>query len=344
MKRLLFVLLIVAAAAGTAAYMALARVEQPFRGYGTPDQVVSVPPGAGTASIGERLVANGVVRDLVTFRLALWRTGGARQLKAGDYRFNRPMSAREVVEKIVRGEVDQVAVTFREGLTIDEMGAVFEASGLGTAGEFVQAAGDPSLIRAIDPLAPDLEGYLFPDTYAVARGTSAAQLVKVMVDRFSQVLTPALRQAADAQGASIRQLVTLASLVEKETARGDERATIAAVYRNRLAIKMGLQCDPTVIYALQKAGRFDGNLRRADLTFDSPYNTYRYPGLPPGPIAAPGKASLEAAAQPADVDYLYFVSRNDGSHAFARSLAEHNRNVQTFQVRYFRERRAREGR
>jgi UPF0755 protein len=163
--------------------------------------------------------------------------------------------------------------------------------------------------------------------------------VTAMLERFEHVLTPEVRQAASARGFTIRQLVTLASLVEKETARADERPLVAAVYANRLQKNMGLQCDPTVIYALQRAGRFDGNLRRDDLLFDSPYNTYRYAGLPPGPIAAPGKAALEAAANPAETEFLYFVSRNDGSHEFARTLEEHNRNVQRFQVEYFKERR-----
>jgi UPF0755 protein len=162
-----------------------------------------------------------------------------------------------------------------------------------------------------------------------------------MVTRFEKALTPDIRQRAAARGLSVRELVTLASIVEKETGSGDERPLVAAVYANRLKVGMGLQCDPTVIYALERAGRFDGNLTRADLQFDSPYNTYRYAGLPPGPIAAPGRASLEAAAQPADVSYLYFVSKNDGSHAFATTLDEHNRNVFEYQIRYFRERRLR---
>ena len=138
----------------------------------------------------------------------------------------------------------------------------------------------------------------------------------------------------------MRQVVTLASIVEKETARADERPLVAAVYTKRLRIGMALQCDPTVIYALQRAGRYDGNIHKGDLAFDSPYNTYRYPGLPPGPIASPGKASLEAAMHPADADFLYFVSRNDGSHEFARTLEEHNRNVQKFQVQYFHDLKA----
>ena len=137
----------------------------------------------------------------------------------------------------------------------------------------------------------------------------------------------------------MRQAVTLASIVEKETARSAERPIVAAVYSNRLRIGMPLQCDPTVIYALQRSGGYTGNLHHDDLAFDSPYNTYRYPGLPPGPIASPGRASLDAAVHPADADFLYFVSRNDGSHEFARTLDEHNRNVQKFQVQYFRDRK-----
>jgi UPF0755 protein len=252
------------------------------------------------------------------------------------------MSALEVVGKIARGEVDLASVTFREGLTIAEMAEVFETAGFGSASSFVEASADASLVRSLDAAAPDLEGYLFPDTYAVPRRTDARTLVRMMVDRFQDVLTPGLVASAAKRGLSARQLVTLASLVEKETARADERPAVAAVYHNRLKLGMGLQCDPTVIYALQRAGKFDGNLRRDDLSFDSPYNTYRYAGLPPGPIAAPGKASLEAAANPAEVDYLYFVRRNDGSHEFARTLSEHNRNVQKFQIQYFRELRAKE--
>jgi UPF0755 protein len=147
------------------------------------------------------------------------------------------------------------------------------------------------------------------------------------------VLTPKLRADAEARGLSVRQLVTLASIVEKETGKAEERPLVAAVYANRLKIGMGLQCDPTVIYALERAGRYNGNLTRENLQFDSPYNTYRYAGLPPGPIASPGQASLEAAAHPADVPYLYFVSRGDGSHVFASTLDEHNHNVFEFQIK-----------
>jgi UPF0755 protein len=249
------------------------------------------------------------------------------------------MTPIEVVDKIARGDVFTIPVTFPEGLTIAEMAKIFESSGLGPAESFVDAASDASLVRALDPAAKDLEGYLFPDTYALPRKTDAARLVRRMITAFEHALTPELRAAA-ARKLSIRQLVTLASIVEKETARADERPLVAAVYENRLRIGMALQCDPTVIYALTKRGHYAGNIHHDDLMIDSPYNTYRYPGLPPGPIAAPGRASIEAAAHPADVDFVYFVSRNDGSHAFARTLDEHNRNVQKYQVQYFRERRS----
>jgi UPF0755 protein len=341
-KKLLALVAVLIVAAGCAAYVALARVNQPFRGYSTEAQLVDVPQGAGTRAIGDRLIAAGVVRDRLTYRAALWLSGNARHLKAGEYRFDHPMSARDVLAKIARGEVDLVSITFPEGLTIADMAHLYESHGFGTATDFKAAAKDTTAIRELDPAATDLEGYLFPETYALPRRAHAADLVRAMTDRFLKVMTPDLRAQAAARGLTVRQLVTLASIVEKETARPEERPIVAAVYANRIRLGMGLQCDPTVIYALQRAGRYDGNLRRDDLMFDSPYNTYRYAGLPPGPIAAPGKGSLEAAANPADNDFLYFVSRNDGSHEFARTLSEHNRNVQKFQVQYFRDLRARQ--
>ena len=344
MKKLLFFLFVVLAVAGAAGYVALQRLNEPFRGYQDADQLVEIPAGASTRAIGEMLIAKGIVRDEITYRLALWASGDARRLQAGEYRFDHPMTPRDVLGKIARGEVDTVAITFPEGLTIAEMSKIFESHGFGTAASFVTAARDASLVRAFDPDAPDLEGYTFPDTYQLSRRTDAAALVRLMVERFEKVVTPEMRQAAKERGLTVRQLVTLASIVEKETGQAGERPEVASVYANRLKIGMPMQCDPTVIYALERVGKYDGNLRRDDLMFDSPYNTYRYPGLPPGPIAAPGKASLEAAAHPADADFLYFVSRNDGSHAFARTLDEHNRNVQRYQVQYFRDRRAAERR
>ena len=315
------------------------RVNQPYRGYDGAEQFVEIAPGNGSLGIGERLVASGVIRDMLTYRTALWMSRQGRHLKAGEYRFDRAMTPFEIIDKLARGDVFVINVTFPEGLTFAEMAKIFETHGLGTAASFIQAARDPAPIHELDPAAKDLEGYLFPETYALPRHTDAAKLARLMVARFEKVLTPELRQAAAARKLTVRQAVTLASIVEKETAKADERPLVAAVYATRLRVGMPLQCDPTVIYGLVKAGRYDGNIHKDDLSFDSPYNTYRYPGLPPGPIASPGRASIEAAIHPADADFLYFVSRNDGSHEFARTLEEHNRNVQKYQVQYFRDRR-----
>ena len=338
-KRLVLLAMVVAIVVAAGGWWLYGRVVEPYRGYGQPEVFVEIPPGSSPGAIGSRLVEAGVVRDSRTFQTALWISGRSRQLRAGEYRFDNPMHALDVIDKLARGDVYRRRLTFREGLTIPEMAAVFEERGFGKAAEFVTAAANASLVADLDPEARDLEGYLFPETYALPRGTSAAAVVVQMVDAFKNALTPETRAAATSAGLSVRQLVTLASLVEKETGTAPERPLVAAVYANRMKIGMGMQADPTVIYALQKAGKYTGNLRRDDLQFDSPYNTYRYAGLPPGPIAAPGKASLEAAAKPADVDYLYFVSKNDGSHVFASTLEEHNRNVFTWQVDYFRKQR-----
>lgn len=318
------------------------RMHEPYKGYDAAEQFVEVPAGSATRQIGRRLVATGVVRDEFAFRAAMWWAGRGRTLKAGEYRFDRPMSVVEVIDVLARGDVYERLITFPEGLTIAEMARIYEARGFGPTRDFLSAAGDVTAISDLDPQAPDLEGYLFPETYALPRGTPAARLIGLMVDRFRAAYTPELQTAAQAQGLTTRQVVTLASLVEKETGKPEERPIVAAVYHNRMKIGMGMQADPTIVYALRKAGKYDGNIRRADMDFDSPYNTYKYAGLPPGPIASPGKASLEAAVKPADVPYLYFVSRNDGSHVFASTLSEHNRNVRQFQILYFRQKRLKE--
>jgi UPF0755 protein len=341
-KRLFLFVVFVVLVAGGAGWWIYSQVVEPYRGYAEAEVFVDIPSGSGPARIGEQLVAAGVVRDSNIFRAALMISGRARALKAGEYRFTQPMHALDVIDKIARGDVYKRLLTFREGLTIDEMSQVFEAKGFGTAAEFKKAASNAKLIGDLDPAARDLEGYLFPETYSLPRATPASEVVAQMVAGFRNALAPEMRTAAESAGLTIRQLVTLASLVEKETGAGNERPLVSAVYRNRMKLGMPMQADPTVIFALQKAGKYSGNLTREHLReLDSPYNTYKYAGLPPGPIAAPGRASLQAAAQPADVDYLYFVSRNDGTHVFASTLAEHNKNVFTWQVEYFRKQRQR---
>jgi UPF0755 protein len=325
----LVLLLSIAAAAAGWTYR---RLTTPYRAFAQAEVFVDLPMGTPEAEIARRLAAAGVVPDAATFRLAAALAGADRRLQAGEYRFADAATPFVVVDRLARGDVHTISVTFPEGLTIREMAGIFERSGLGTASAFEAAAADASLAAAFDPEASTLEGYLFPSTYTLSRRAGAAGVVRAMVAQFQRTFGPALRDAAAAAELSVREAVTLASLVEKETGQDAERPVVAGVYHNRLRIRMPLQCDPTVIYALMLAGRWNGNIRRDDLQIDSPYNTYRYPGLPPGPIASPGRASIEAALSPASVDFLYFVSRNDGSHVFASTLAEHNRNVVRWQI------------
>jgi UPF0755 protein len=343
-KKLLISVLILALilAGGATAFgvYALNRIQAPYKGFSEPEKFVDIPPGTGTAEIRRRLVAAGVVSDEWAFRAALLWTGRSRTLQAGEYRFDRPMSVVDVIDKIARGDVYTRSITFPEGLTIREMAAIYQSQEFGKADDFITAARDGSLVSDLDPAAKDLEGYLFPETYTLPRSAPASKLISLMVARFRSTYSELDQKKGGELDLSLRQLVTLASLVEKETGKAEERPLVAAVYRNRLDRKMVMQADPTVVYALVQAGTYDGNIRKQDLAFDSPYNTYKYAGLPPGPIASPGRAALEAALAPADVDYLYFVSRNDGSHAFAETLAQHNANVNEYQVLYFRKQRA----
>jgi len=327
---LLLVVVVVVAMAGFG-WWVRGRLNTPFRDFAGEEVFVSIPQGSSVASIGNRLVAAGVLPDPWTFRLAARFTGADRRLQAGEYRFAGESTPLVVMERLAAGDVYSLGLTFPEGLTVSEMAETFARSGLGTAKDFIGAASDPLLVAERGSGLRSLEGYLFPDTYPTPRTASADDIVHAMLARFDQVFTPELRALATERGWSVHQALTLASLVEKETARADERPIVAAVYLNRLKIDMPLQCDPTVVYALMLARRWDGNIRKADLQTSSPYNTYRVRGLPPGPIASPGRASIEAALKPADVPYLYFVSRNDGSHIFAATLAEHNHNVQRFQ-------------
>lgn len=333
------VVLLVGAVGGYGALRVYERTAEPYRGYRDQEVFVDIASGTSTASIGRQLVDAGVVVDQRTFRIALWRSGSERLLQAGEYRFAEPASALEVIDVLARGQVHLRTVTFAEGLTRWEMAEVFGRSEFGEADAFLAASQRADLIADLDPAAADLEGYLFPETYALPRGATADDLVEAMLAQFRRTFDDALLAQAAEQELTVREVVTLASLIQRETGQDDERPIVSAVYRNRLNRRMPLQCDPTVIYALQLDGLYDGNLTRDNLRYDSPYNTYVYPGLPPGPIAAPGAADLRAALAPADVSFVYFVSRNDGSHVFADTLREHNRNVREFQVEYFRRRR-----
>ena len=304
----------------------------PLRSADEPPQRLVIVPGASAESIGRQLAALGLVRYPPVFRALAFLRGDSGRLRAGEYSLDGPLSLDEIIGMLVRGEVVRREVTFPEGKSLEEMAIIASEHGV-RADAFLRAARDPKPIRDLDPAAPDLEGYLFPDTYDIATTADpAAALVGRMVERFRAVAMPALPRLAE-RGLTLRQVVTLASLVELETAQAQERPRIAAVFFNRLKRGMPLQTDPTVIYALRKAGTYDGNIRKKDLAFDSPYNTYNHAGLPPGPIASPGREAIEAVLAPARAKDLYFVSRNDGTHQFSETLAEHERAVDRYQRR-----------
>lgn len=304
----------------------------PVRPVDAAPQTLVVVPGSSAETIGRQLADLGLVRHPLVFRVLVFVRGVGSALKAGEYSLEGPMSLEQIVDVLARGEVVRNEVTFPEGLNAVEASEIVAARGL-SADAFLEAARNVSLIQDLDPEASDLEGYLFPDTYDIPRTADPVGVLAArMVQRFRDVVAPELTRIAEKK-MTVRQVVILASLVERETARAEERPRIAAVFLNRLRKGMLLQTDPTVIYALRRAGKWDGNIRHADLQIDSPYNTYRYPGIPPGPIANPGRGALLGVIDPLDVKDLYFVSRNDGTHQFSETLSQHNRAVDRYQRR-----------
>jgi UPF0755 protein len=328
--------------AGLAAWSWL-KLQRPYKGYEGTAKTVSIAPGTGVAQILQTLQRQGVLADAKLARAYLIFQGEPK-IQAGEYRFSGELTTGQVLRKLVKGQIVNRAVTIIEGLTLEETAEQLAREGYGRREVFLDLMRSPRLIASLDPDAPDLEGYLFPETYSFAVGAGEREIVETLVKTFRQRFERDVRPllATGSPGRSIRQVVTLASIVEKEAKASADRPLIAAVYRNRLDHRIGLAADPTVIYALKRVGRWNGNIHREDLRMDSPYNTYRYAGLPPGPICSPGLASLAAAAAPAAVPYLYFVSRNDGTHVFAQTLAEHNRNVEIWQRKYWRDRWAAE--
>ncbi|MGD0417519.1 MAG: endolytic transglycosylase MltG [Terriglobales bacterium] len=284
--------------------------------------------GYSTRRIAAELKAAGVIRSELVFRV--WHELNPKpSLKAGEYRFERAATLPQVYERIARGDIYFHVVTIPEGYTMFDIAKVMEEAGLGSAADFLHIAETQTqLVSDLAPGATSLEGYLFPNTYQFTRTESPEEMAAAMVHQFrvvAQQIGLGVGPNSDA-----RQVVTMASIVEKETAAPEERARVASVYYNRLAHKMALDADPSVIYAELLAGTYQGSLHHDDLAVDSPYNTYRFRGLPPGPIANPGRSALEAALHPESTDFLYFVSDDNGHHRFARSLEEHNRNVAAY--------------
>ena len=297
------------------------------------DRIITIDPGIGTQATIVRLQEAGIVSHPVALRLYMMMTGRSSRLRAGDYKFASPISPLEAIDKIRRGEVYSERVTIPEGFNTFEIADLLAAkTGKATREQFLALMADPGLIRDTDPSARSLEGYLFPDTYNYTTRTTPEDLIKMMVRRFDEVFTQAWTERAAQLKMPVHQVVTLASIIEKEAKVPEDRTLIASALTNRLRIGMLLAADPTFIYAAELAHDYDGNPNQPrHRRRDSPYNTYRYAGLPPGPIASPGRASLEAALYPANTDYLYYVlATADGHHKFSRTAAEHQAAVEQY--------------
>ncbi|MEE9121783.1 MAG: endolytic transglycosylase MltG, partial [Syntrophobacteria bacterium] len=292
--------------------------------------VVEVPVGMSVPALSELLHGQGLVRSAGKFRWLVRFKGAARQIKAGEYQLSTGLRPGELLNKIIRGEVRLHQITFPEGYTLKQMAELLEASKLVNAERFIAAATDPPFVRSLDIPATSLEGYLFPDTYRFARGLPVKTVLRSFLTMFNQHFGPVQEEQARKLGFTRHQVVILASVVEKETAAAEERPLIAGVFLNRLRRRVRLQSDPTVIYGLRN---FDGNLTRAHLQKDTPYNTYTRRGLPIGPICNPGAASIQAVLNPTSTPYLYFVAKKDGTHHFSTNLVEHNAAVLRHQKR-----------
>ncbi|MBT3434577.1 MAG: endolytic transglycosylase MltG [Nitrospinaceae bacterium] len=302
----------------------------PAAGPGRKTILFKVSPGMGLKKISRALGDKGIIKYPAIFELQARLRGGASRIRSGTYKLSPSMPPWCIYQDLIKGHVAQNGFTIPEGFNLKEIATVIEKAGFGDRKEVLSLARDPAFLKNLKIQAPTLEGYPFPDTYRFPLETSPRRILTRMVKNLRRKFSPSLRRLAHEQNLTIHETLTLASVIEKETAVGSERPIIAAVFINRLKIGMRLQSDPTVIYSLPN---FDGNIRKKDLAFDSPYNTYRYKGLPPGPIASPGLASIRAALNPAPVKYLYFVANREGGHKFSRTYREHRLAVGRYQIR-----------
>ena len=331
MKFVLALLLLIVLIAGGAAAWMWYGITKPYQDFAAGGVFVDVPRGASQRHVAYLLKTNGVVRSAMGFEVYA-RRHPKRTLQAGEYFFDHAMTGSEVFWKLANGQVYQQPFTVREGETMFDIARELQAGKFMPAADFVFAASDPALIRDFAPDAKTLEGFLFPATYELPRHPAASELTAEMVHKFKEqwkriAPSPVGSQANEANHRDVDRIVTLASLVERETPKPEERPLVAGAFENRLRKGMRLQCDPTVIYGMERLGKYNGALTGKDLSFDSPYNTYEHGGLPPGPIGNPGEASLRAALQPTETNYLYFVANTQGGHFFSATLAEHNKNV-----------------
>jgi UPF0755 protein len=295
--------------------------------------VFEVEKGQSAKDIAINLEKTGIIKKTWPFLMGYRIFFSGHSLKAGEFAIAIPDSPKNILQILSEGSVRLHSITIPEGLILQEIAHLLESEGFVAREDFLRDAEETSLINSLDKDAPNLEGYLFPETYRFAKGTPSEEIVVAMVFQFMKVFTREWTERAEELGMSIRDIVILASLIEKETSLRKEKKIISAVFHNRLKIGMKLDCDPTIIYVLKLEGRFKDRLRTRDLKYDSPFNTYLNSGLPPGPIANPGRNSLEAALYPADEKFLYFVSKNDGSHYFSQTFREHQNAVNKYQRR-----------
>ena len=300
-------------------------------GPGTREETVTVyiPRGTPFGQVVNLLDQSGLVRSRLLFRAMAYVYDAPKKTKAGEYEFTKAMPPGEILRKLVDGDYKKRPITVPEGFTVRKIAARLAVEGLVSETEFLRLAGDRKLLAEMNIPAASAEGFLFPETYIFYRGVEAEKIIRDMAGQFHVRVPKEMVEKAREQGYTLLQWVTLASIIEKETGLKSEMPLVAAVFRNRLKMKMPLQSDPTVIYGIEN---FDGNLTRRHLERQNPYNSYLNRGLPPGPICSPGLDALAAALNPAPVHYLYFVSRNDGSHQFSETLPEHSRAVRKFQI------------
>jgi len=324
MKKGLWALLVLALLFASA-YFYFSRQVGPYGKGG----VVFFPKGSSVTQIAGQLEQQGLIRNAWSFKVLVRIKDAGGKLHAGEYEIKPDATETEIIDKLVKGERIIHKLLIPEGYTFQQIASAIEKAGIAPASQVTPYFRDAKLLANLDFPATSLEGYLFPATYEYDRTTSVEELLKKMISAFKQNYDASLREQTLQQGLSIPQVVTLASIIEKETGQAAERPLISSVFHNRLHMDMPLQSDPTVIYGLP---HYDGNIHKADLSNPHPYNTYVHPGLPPGPIASPGKASLKAALNPSASSYLYFVAKGDGTHVFAATLEEHNANVQRYQL------------
>ena len=289
-----------------------------------------VDKGQGVHNIVQNLKEKGVIKNGRSFLLGYKIYYSSKSLKAGEYMFNLPISPKDILKILTEGKVHLHPLTIPEGLTRKEIARHLESLHFTDEEEFIAASSKTDTISSLDKEAANLEGYLFPETYHFPKGISAEKIISTLVSQFKEVFSEAWQKRASEIKMTPREVVILASLIEKETSLSEEKKLVSAVFHIRLRILMKLDCDPTIIYVLKEEGSYKGRLLKKHLKLKSPYNTYRNRGLPPGPICNPGRESLEAALYPAQEKYLYFVSKKDGSHHFSSSFKDHQRAVIKF--------------